>query len=521
MSETLNIVDLIENNPVTKLSKAYNGRLLSKIKETFTDSEQQMFVASFYCSLNFNKRTDFIIDLDNVWKWLGFKQKVNAKMLLERNYEIDVDYKSSLLLQQKRPDNVKGGQNKEIIMMNNETFKRFCLKAGTKKASEIHEYYIKLEDTLHDVIREESDELKLQLENKSNELMRFAQQSESDKTKLREKTILEQFPPNSQCVYYGLIDNTGENLIKFGNSNNLRNRVLQHKDTYDNFRLVNAFKVSNKFEIESAIKAHAIFSPRIRTIAIRGKNYVELLNTDGLTNHAIDNMIQDIIKSHECTPENYKRIIEENAQLRKQLYDRGQSDNSNRITILTIENERLTRDNTFLIKRNKKLEQTSLSWKSIISNRQLDITPTENNSIQNSIIESTVSENHIPVLHLSSLKTCPLNEESVPPLGCSASICASGANASSICKCVTHVFKRPTKHRDGKYHIDGKIYTILFGTRQEVWDETAYKTSGELLKSDLIINKHGLIVSLCKSITGRTDRRLEGATRARVQGLHC
>ena len=480
MSETLNIVDLIENNPVTKLSKAYNGRLLSKIKETFTDSEQQMFVSSFYCSLNYNKRTDFIIDLDNVWKWLGFSVKQKAKILLENNFVIDQDYKSSLNHQVKQTDHIKGGHNKEIIMMNIETFKRFCMKAGTKKAHEMHEYYIKLEDTLHDVIREESDELKLQLENKSNELIRFAQQSELDKTKLREKTILEQFPPNSQCVYYGLIDNkgnAGENLIKFGNSNNLRNRILQHKDTYDNFRLINAFKVSNKFEIESAIKAHATFSPRIRTLAIRGKNYVELLNIDGLTNHAIDNMIQDIIKSHECTPENYKRIIEENARLRKQLYDRGQSDNSNHITILTIENERLTRDNTFLIKRNNKLEQTSLSWKSIISNHQFDMTPVET---QNSVVESAVSENPIPI--------------------------------------IIRVFKRPTKQIDGKYHIDGKIYTILFGTRQEVWDETAYKTSGELLKSDLIINKHGLIVSLCKSITGRTDKRLEGATRARAQG---
>ena len=486
MSEALNIVDLIENNPVTKLSKAYNGRLLSKIKETFTDSEQQMFVASFYCSLNYNKRTDFIIDLDNVWKWLGFKQKVNAKMLLEKNFEMDMDYKSSLLLQQKRTDNVKGGHNKECIMMNIETFKRFCMKAGTKKAHDIHEYYIKLEDTLHDVIREESDELKLQLENKSNELIKFAQQSELEKSKLREKTILEQFPPNSQCVYYGLIDNKGtveESLIKFGNSNNLRNRVLQHKDTYDNFRLINAFKVSNKFEIESAIKTHAIFSPRIRTLAIRGKNYVELLNIDGLTNHAIDIMIQDIIKSHECTPENYKRIIEDNAQLRKQIYDRGQSDNSNRVTILTIENERLMRDNTFLIKRNKKLEQTSLSWKSVISGFP-DITPIENNITQNSIIESTISENHVPVLEPSTD--------------------------------IIHVFKRPTKHRDGKYHIDGKIYIIFFGTRQEVWDETAYKTTGGLLKSDLIINKHGLIVSLLKSITGRTDNRLEESTRARA-----
>jgi hypothetical protein len=41
-----------------------------------------------------------------------------------------------------------------------------CLKANTSKANEIHEYYLKLEETLHEVIDEESNELRLQLEMK-------------------------------------------------------------------------------------------------------------------------------------------------------------------------------------------------------------------------------------------------------------------------------------------------------------------------------------------------------------------
>jgi hypothetical protein len=96
--------------------------------------------------LKHDTRKDFVIDLDDVWEWLGFKQKVNAKTLLEKCFEIDKDYIKSLLLQQKQTIHMKGGHNKEIIMLNVETFKRFCLKAGTKKADEIHEYYLKLED---------------------------------------------------------------------------------------------------------------------------------------------------------------------------------------------------------------------------------------------------------------------------------------------------------------------------------------------------------------------------------------
>jgi hypothetical protein len=65
---------------------------------------------------------------------------------------------------------MKGGHNKETFMLSVKTFKSLCLKAGTKKADEIHEYYMKMEEIIHQVIQEESDELKMQLENKNIQL---------------------------------------------------------------------------------------------------------------------------------------------------------------------------------------------------------------------------------------------------------------------------------------------------------------------------------------------------------------
>jgi hypothetical protein len=47
----------------------------------------------------------------------------------------------------------------------------FCIKAGTRKASEIHEYFIKLEEILQEVLLEESNELKIQLEKQKNEII--------------------------------------------------------------------------------------------------------------------------------------------------------------------------------------------------------------------------------------------------------------------------------------------------------------------------------------------------------------
>jgi len=54
----------------------------------------------------------------------------------------------------KQSTHVKGGHNKEIFMLNFETFKKFCLKAGTKKAYEIHDYFIKLENIMFEITKE-------------------------------------------------------------------------------------------------------------------------------------------------------------------------------------------------------------------------------------------------------------------------------------------------------------------------------------------------------------------------------
>ena len=332
--EELNIVELIENNPITKLSQNYNGKLLTKIKEGFNDFEQQLFVSSFYCYLNYNSKTDFVVDLDNIWKWLGFSQKVNAKTLLEKQFTIDIDYTKSLLLQQKL--HIKGGQNKETFMLTVKTFKTFCLKAGTKKADEIHEYYMKMEEIIQDTINEESNELKLQLQNKTQELEQHKQVSELEKEKLLEQTLISQFPINTECIYYGKIDNKTlgkenskmyhEKLIKFGQSNNLAERIKCHKKNFLNFRLVAAFKVKNKIQIENAIKKHPILSKRIRSITVENPNYEEenyreliALDNEKFTIENIDKYIKEVIKENEYNIENYNLLVEKNYQLEIEL----------------------------------------------------------------------------------------------------------------------------------------------------------------------------------------------------------
>jgi hypothetical protein len=66
-----------------------------------------------------------------------------------------------------------------------------------------------------------------------------------------------------------------------------------------------------------------------------------------------------------------------------------------------------------------------------------------------------------------------------------------------------------TKSSDGLYHIDGKTYKALFGSRKQVLNQTAYQTTDGLTTSDISMNKWGRIVSANKSKTTKTERRLQ------------
>ena len=457
MDASLNIVDLIENNPITRLSNTYQHKLLNKIKANFSENEQQMFVASFYCYLKHDSSKDFVIDLDNVWRWLGFATKQKAKDLLEKQFIIDIDYKLLLNLQVKQNIETRGGHNKETFMLTIDTFKKFCLKAGTKKADDIHDYYLKLEKTLHEVLQEESSELKLQLEQKTTALAEQTLTSEKEKERLKEKTILEHFPKNTQCVYYGLIDDLSANqekLIKFGNSNDLRVRVRAHKETYTNFRLVNAFKVDNKFQIENALKTHPVFTERLRPLTLQNKKYVEILHMEGLALPELDKLFREIITQVEYSPENYMKILEENKALKKQISEIQAANHLHELILVKADNARLQVENAKLIKKYNTFSKRAPEADSL---------------------HCTVPPPFAPL--------------------------QSGQ--------VLFAFKKNMRNKQGTYTIAGQDYQKNEGTRQEVWDGIAYQTSGLLLKDDLILNKNGKLISKKKCILAAEQNHLE------------
>jgi phage anti-repressor protein len=371
---SLDIVNLITNNPITKLNANNNNKLLEKVKSNFTEMEQQLFIANFYTYLNYDKTADFIVDLDAIWQWLGFNKKFNGIRLLENFFVLNKDYKIFAPPCGGAKNTGRGGHNIQKFFLNIKTFKSLCLKAQTKKADEIHEYYIKLEELINEVLEEEALEMKNKLLIKDNLITNAIQ----DKLKAIEKTLVSQFPVNCECIYFGTIDNSnaeGEKLIKFGHSNNLSVRLQYHHKTYDNFILRDAFKVHNRQEIENAIKTSSKIRKHLRTIEVDGKNKNEILAYDetNFTIPCLSRYIKNIISEKSYSIEKFNILVEENQKYKAMLEQ------------LSDENEKLKVLNNEYIEKNEKLEQVLAS----ITNNYENINETINvNNDETNIISA-------------------------------------------------------------------------------------------------------------------------------------
>jgi hypothetical protein len=305
---SVDIVELIENNPITKLTGNYQSKLVEKVKNNFTNYEQQLFLSSFYCYLKYDNKNDYVIDLDNVWKWLGFNQKYNAKVTLEKNFVIDKDYKMFAPEGSGAKKSNRGGHNKEIIMLNVETFKKFCLKAGTKKADEVHDYFIKLENIMFEIAKEECEELKqqmMQLETSKNKEMeeKLVNQKELD----NEAFLLKQYASVGNMIYIikVKINDNGTYIIKIGESRKgITERYNECKTKHKNSKilLLNCFLVDKCKDFETFLHSHSTIHPtKVTNLLDHEKENELFLIGSTLTYKTVLKIIEDNIDSY-----NYK-----------------------------------------------------------------------------------------------------------------------------------------------------------------------------------------------------------------------
>jgi predicted GIY-YIG superfamily endonuclease len=314
-TEFLDIVALVNNNPLTKLSNDYGSKIISKIKSKFTDEDQQLFVANFYCYLNYNQKTDFVIILDRIWKWLGYSRIEECKRVLVKNFEENVHYKiekaappscgAGPKLSQEGKNLGGAGMNREYITLTVNCFKKLCLKSKTEKADQIHDYYVGLEELMNELVAEQTEELQ-------------------QKLKIKEQNMLNNF--NKKPIVY--IGYTEKKVVKFGFTNNGKERLAEHKHDIDsNFTFEYIYDSLYNREIEQHMKKNIKISSRRISKLYPGKPIAqtELIQLDDeFTIKDLNDIILDIknqVESKECgiLKNNLSQIEIENISLKLQI----------------------------------------------------------------------------------------------------------------------------------------------------------------------------------------------------------
>ena len=236
---------------ILKLNSNDDDPIFMKLKERFNTTNQQLFINNYYMYNKYDKKNDYVVDLDDVYEEIGFINKGNAKRLLEKYFKIDIDYKVFL----RSEENLNGGKNKQQIMMNVVTFKKFCMRANTKEAEKIHDYYIDMEEIILEYTSEQLELKKKEMELKDDRIKTIYK----DKASERHGILLKQFASSGPLVYIIKVHtiNTDEYVIKIGESRvGIENRFNEHNKNYDEALILDCFSVQNSKKFERFIHTH-------------------------------------------------------------------------------------------------------------------------------------------------------------------------------------------------------------------------------------------------------------------------
>ena len=445
MSNLNNIIDfekLVKSS--TNLSIKFKSKLVDALSEAFTDDEQKLFLANFYMYINFDSITDFPIDLEDAWKFVGFANKVNAKKTLENNFNENEDYKiinavkygEKLLVgkQKLTPLNkASGGSglNKEQILLNIDTFKNLCVISKTPQGKSIRKYYIKLESIYNKLFNEE----RIQFDETIAEKDRIIKDQIVDHNlNLQKQTEIDLviFFKNKKVCYIILFSRNGKWFIKYGNSFEIQVRLPCHKreignDCYLQFCIETYDEVAleKKFMQSDFVKER-----RTTILGIDGKNKVEILN---LNQNKIQSEVQKFInilkKCNENVTDRDLELKRLDYEMKKFEYESEKEKTKQlemKFEFANIEIETL-RLNSIISKKVESVPTNveSVSTKSVPTNESTTELVSTNESIEESTTELVSTEE-------STTESVPTNESTTELVSINESIEESTTELVSI-----------------------------------------------------------------------------------------
>jgi hypothetical protein len=297
------IVKNEENKQKFNLINTLDERLYEILKEEMKEDEQKQFINSFKIYLEHgDDDNSFIISLDDIWEWVGFTEKGTAKRLLVNKFIENKDYKICLTKKSSTDNNESKNfipVNKETILLNVSTFKKFCMKASTKRADDICNYYIKMEKVLHQYTKEKFNQLQ-EFYNKSKKIELIKECPINIDKFFWDDNLISNFNYKNvlYLAYIGLID--GIHVFKYGVSKQVDTRELkQHKFTFEFFKMVHIEVCDNMFFVESQLQKVLESKMLLRKIIINSKTQTELFTiTKEHTLEKIIEIVKELVINH-------------------------------------------------------------------------------------------------------------------------------------------------------------------------------------------------------------------------------
>lgn len=168
--------------------------------------------------MNYDPTNDYPINLEDVFKMIGFANKGNAMKTIKSNFTEEEDYKIVFFRMEKNPTNKDlGGRPQETVMLNTDTFKNLCMLAKTNRGKSIRKYYVKLENIFNKIINDEIQQSKRELEKSKRELEE-SKRALATLKKLKTRKWYNQEPGDT--IYAIKIDD----IIKIGKTKNIKAR---------------------------------------------------------------------------------------------------------------------------------------------------------------------------------------------------------------------------------------------------------------------------------------------------------
>jgi len=131
--ETINFYELVKNSKTT-LSLNCQSKMIDLLNNEFTEEQGQWYIANLFLYLHYHPTNDYPINLEHVYKMIGFANKGNAMKTIKSNFTENEDYKLIIIPREKKQN---AGRSEHEIMLNIDTFKNLCMIAKTLQGSQL------------------------------------------------------------------------------------------------------------------------------------------------------------------------------------------------------------------------------------------------------------------------------------------------------------------------------------------------------------------------------------------------